>query len=46
MGEMISAGMVQLTPAHRRALEEGDLWLRVFTPEYPTGAPRARLVLR
>jgi hypothetical protein len=39
-------GMLTLTPANRSRLEEGELYLNVFTRDHPFGAARARLELR
>lgn len=40
-----SEGAIDLTPVQRRALETGQVWLRVFSRDDPQGTARARLTI-
>ena len=45
MGATAAAGSLTLAPVQRRALDQGELWLRVFTRNDPAGAARRPLVV-
>ena len=45
LGSNEATGVVRLTPVQRRTLEDGGVWLRVFTRAHPSGAARAQLAL-
>ena len=45
MGTTATEGSLTLTPAQRLALDQGELWLRLFASGDPAGAARSRLML-
>ncbi len=45
LGANEATGVVRLTPVQRRTLEDGSVWLRVFTRAHPSGTARAQLIL-
>lgn len=45
MGTSNSEGVIELTPVQRRALDQGEVWLRVFSRDDPQGTARARLTI-
>ncbi len=44
LGINATQGSLTLTPLQRRALDQGELWLRVFTRDDPAGAARERVM--